>query len=101
MSDEKNRRVWEQEDAAADRDHPVARDQASPAGSQANEGEGNRTATRAYNRKAKAFAENGPVEQQAQKAKADLNGPAGEELREAELVGRSHSHGEDPAVKSS
>jgi len=68
---------------------------------QANEGEGNRTATRAYNRKAKQFAETGPVERQARKAKADLDGPEGEALREAELVGKSHSHGEDPAVKRS
>jgi hypothetical protein len=67
--------------------------------SQANEGEGNRTATRAYNRKAKQFAETGPVERQARKAKADLDGPQGAELREAERIGKSHSHGEDPAVK--
>jgi hypothetical protein len=66
---------------------------------QANEGEGNRTATRAYNRRAKQFAETGPVERQARKAKADFDGPQGAELREAERVGKSHSHGEDPAVK--
>jgi len=69
------------------------------ASGQANEGEGNRTATRAYNRKARQFAEAGPVERQAERAVADLDGPAADELREAELVGRSHSHGEDPAVK--
>jgi hypothetical protein len=66
---------------------------------QANEGEGNRTAAKAYNRKAKEFAESGQVEGKAKAAKADLDGPKGEELRKAEAAGRRRSKGEDPAVK--
>lgn len=108
---EKAYRLWEMEGYPKGRhlDHWVqaenevggsAQDETA-ASAQANEGEGNRTATRAYNRKAKQFAEAGPVERQARKAKADLDGPRGKELREAEQVGKSHSHGEDPAVKRS
>jgi hypothetical protein len=106
---ERAHRLWEEEGQPAGRDvdHWVRAEREvndpgqEPTGSstQENEGEGNRTATRAYNSKAKAFAERGPVEQQARKAKADLDGPAGPELREAELIGKSHSHGEDPEVK--
>jgi hypothetical protein len=70
----------------------------SEAERQVNEGEGSRTAARAYNRKAKDFAEKGPVEQQARKAKADLEGPKGEELRKAEAKGRSRARGEDPKI---
>jgi hypothetical protein len=108
---EKAYRLWEMEGQPQGRelDHWVRAESEvggpsqdeSGASTQANEGEGNRTATRAYNRKAKQFAETGPVESQARKAKADLDGPLGKELREAELVGKSHSHGEDPAVKRS
>ena len=100
---ERAHRLWEQEGqpTGRDLDHWVQAEREETQSTQANEGEGNRTATRAYNRKAKEFAETGPVESQARKAKADLEGPAAPELREAELVGRSHSHGEDPAVKGS
>ncbi|HEV2675617.1 MAG TPA: DUF2934 domain-containing protein [Aliidongia sp.] len=110
MSDERAKqikdkayRLWEQEGqpAGRDLDHWVQAEREIDQPTQANEGEGNRTATRAYNRKAKQFAETGPVESQAQKAKADLDGPEAQKLREAELVGKSHSHGEDPAVKGS
>lgn len=100
---ERAHRLWEQEGqpAGRDLDHWVQAEREENQPTQANEGEGNRTATRAYNRKAKKFAETGPVESQARKAKADLDGPAARELREAELIGKSHSHGEDPAVKGS
>jgi len=106
---EKAYRLWEMEGQpkGRDLDHWVQAENemggtAQPetaASAQANEGEGNRTATRAYNRKAKQFAETGPVERQARKAKADVDGPQGKELREAEMIGKSHSHSEDPAVK--
>jgi hypothetical protein len=113
MSDERHQkisekayRLWETEGQpqGRDLDHWVRaeREADEATGStQANEGEGNRTATRAYNRKARQFAETGPVEAQARKAKADLDGPEGAELREAELVGKRHSHGEDPAIRRS
>ena len=68
---------------------------------QVNEGEGNRTAARAYNRKTKEFAEKGPVEKQAKKAKADLAGPEGEALKKAEAKGRSKARGEDPRISRS
>ena len=98
---EKAYRLWEKEGqpAGRDLDHWVEAEREVDGSTQTNEGEGNRTATRAYNRKTKQFAETGPVERQARKAKADLDGPKGAELREAEAIGKSHSHGEDPAVK--
>ncbi len=68
---------------------------------QDNEGEGNRTAARAYNSKAKEFAEKGPVEKAAKKAKADLSGPEGESLKKAEAKGRSKARGEDPQISRS
>jgi hypothetical protein len=100
---EKAYRLWEMEGQPQGREleHWVQAETEVGGSGQANEGEGNRTATRAYNRKAKQFAETGPVDAQARKAKADLDGPEGKALREAELVGKSHSHGEDPAVKRS
>jgi len=110
MSDERHRkiserayRLWETEGQPAGRDleHWVRaeREEADADPSQANEGEGNRTAARAYNRKAKQFAATGPVKAQARKAAADLDGPEAGALREAELVGKRHARGEDPAVK--
>ncbi|MEI9987227.1 MAG: DUF2934 domain-containing protein [Aliidongia sp.] len=76
-------RLWEQEGQPPDRalDHWVEAEK------QVNEGEGNRTAAKAYNKKTKAFAESGPVEKQARKAKADLAGPKGESLRKARRPG--------------
>jgi hypothetical protein len=111
MADERNRRIsehayrlWEQEGQPADRalDHWVEaeRQLGDSEASGPNQGEGNRTAARAYNRKAKAFAESGKVERQARKAKADLDGPEGAALREAEAVGRSHSRDTATKIKS-
>jgi Protein of unknown function (DUF2934) len=112
MSDDRNRqisdhayRLWEKEGQPSDRalDHWVEAERQIGAAetSGPNEGEGNRTAARAYNRKTKAFAESGKVERQARQAKADLDGPEGDALREAEAVGRSHSHDGPPKAKSS
>jgi hypothetical protein len=101
-------RLWQEEGEPSERalDHWVraerqAGENSPQPGAQANEGEGNRTVARADNRKTKAFAETGQVEKQAKAAKADLDGPKGGELREAEAIGRSHSHGEDPKVSGS
>jgi hypothetical protein len=90
-------RLWEKEGQP----HHRALDHWVEAEKQVNEGEGNRTAAKAYNKKTKAFAESGPVEKQARKAKSDLAGPKAESLRKAEATGRSRSRGEDPAIKSS
>lgn len=64
-----------------------------------NQGEGNRGAAEAYNQGAKQFAKSGRVEEQAQKARRDLEGPQGDELRRAEQEGKSHAKGEDPALR--
>jgi len=65
----------------------------------ANEGEGNRTAAREFNREQQAFAQSGPVEQKAREAKTALAGPEGKSLKKAERAGRKRSRGEDPDVK--
>lgn len=66
---------------------------------QKNEGEGNRTAARAYDRDQKRFAEEGKVDEAARDAARAVDGPEGEKLREAEKAGKSHAKGEDPALK--
>ncbi len=66
---------------------------------QKNEGEGNRTAARAYNKGVQDFEKTGQVEEKAREAAEAVDGPEGEELRKAEDVGKSHSHGEDPQLK--
>ena len=67
--------------------------------SQANEGEGNRTAAKAYNKGVQDFEKTGQVEKKAREAADALDGPEAAELRKAEEVGKSHSHGEDPALR--
>lgn len=64
-----------------------------------NQGEGNRGAARAYNEDTKEFAQSGRVREQAQKARDDLEGPRGDELRQAEKEGRSRAREEDPALR--
>ncbi len=66
---------------------------------QANEGEGNRTAARAYNAEQHKFAESGKVEEKAREAKKAIDGAEGAELRKAEDEGKRHSHGEDPQLR--
>ncbi len=65
---------------------------------QRNEGEGNRTAARVYNRATKEFARSGKVEEQAKRAEQAIEGPQKVELERAEQAGKSKSRGEDPAV---
>jgi hypothetical protein len=66
---------------------------------QPNEGEGNRTAAKAYNRDTQRFVESGRVEAKAREAQQAVDGPEGDALKRAEAEGRRHSHGEDPALK--
>ena len=66
---------------------------------QRNEGEGNKTAAREYNRETTEFAKSGQVEGKAREAKQALEGREGEELRKAEREGQSHAHGEDKLLK--
>ena len=67
--------------------------------SQANEGEGNRTAARAYNKGVQDFEKTGQVDKKAREAADALSGPDAKDMKKAEEVGKSHSHGEDPALK--
>lgn len=66
---------------------------------QRNEGEGNKTAARRYNKAQKEFAEKGQVDQKAREAEKALEGDEGRELERAEAEGKRHSHGEDPALQ--
>ena len=65
---------------------------------QRNEGEGNRTAARVYNRATKEFTRSGKVEEQAKRAAQAIEGPQRADLERAEQAGKSKSRGEDPAV---
>jgi cation transport regulator ChaB len=65
-----------------------------------NEGEGNHSAAKQYNDAQKRFAESGKVEPAAKDAARAVDGPEGRELRDAELLGKRHAHGEDPQVKN-
>ena len=64
---------------------------------QRNEGEGNKTAAREYNQAQRQFAESGKVDEKAREAEKSLDSEK-QELDRAEAVGKSHSHGEDPAL---
>jgi len=64
-----------------------------------NEGEGNRTAAKEYNKKTQHFVENEDVESKAENAREDLeqDGQAG--LDDAEKLGKSKAREFDPQVK--
>jgi hypothetical protein len=53
-----------------------------------NEGEGNKTADRAYRKGTEAFIKSGRVDKQAHKAAEAVDGDEGKALREAEEKGR-------------
>ena len=72
-----------------------AKDQA---GAWPNEGEGSRTAAKAYNQGVRDFEKTGQVDKKAREAAEALDGPEGAALRKAEEEGKRHSHGEDPAL---
>jgi len=65
---------------------------------QKNEGEGNRTAARAYNAATQKFAKSGRVQEQAEAAKKAVNSAQKVELEQAERVGKSKARGEDRVV---
>ena len=65
---------------------------------QKNEGEGNRTAARAYNEATKRFTQSGRVEESGKAAKKAVEGPEKAELERAEKVGKSKLRKEGPAV---
>lgn len=53
-----------------------------------NEGEGNRTAARHYNKDTRDFVESGKVEKSAEKARRAVESDDGEELKRAEQQGK-------------
>ncbi|MGD1877588.1 MAG: hypothetical protein ACFB13_08825 [Kiloniellaceae bacterium] len=55
---------------------------------QKNEGEGNRTAARRYNKDTKEFIDSGAVEDSAKKAREAVDGSEGDALKRAEEEGR-------------
>jgi hypothetical protein len=63
-----------------------------------NQGEGDRESARRYNQNAEKFAHSGDVDQAAEKAKTDLEGPEGDKLREAEQQGKKRIAEEDPQL---
>ena len=63
-----------------------------------NEGEGSRSAAAAYDHSQTDFARRGDVTGQANAAKKAMDGSQREEMQKAERTGKSHSHGEDPAL---
>ncbi len=65
---------------------------------QRNEGEGNKTAAKQYNKGATAHAQSGKSEKAAKDAARALDTPEGAALREAEIKGKSAAKGEDPKL---
>jgi hypothetical protein len=75
-----------------------AEDELKQAPRDKNEGEGNKSAANVFDRNQSDFARHGDVAGQANAAKSAREGAEREELEEAEEIGKSHSHGEDPAL---
>lgn len=59
-----------------------------------NEGEGSKTAARTYNQAAEEFTRSGKVAAAAQRAREDVDGPRGQELRAAEERGKQPARGQ-------
>lgn len=68
-------------------------------GAQQNQGDGNRTAARRYDRKSTDFAKSGRAKDQPEAAESAREGAEWKELGEAEKVGRSTAKDEDHEVK--
>jgi hypothetical protein len=77
----------------------MTRQRDRPGSDQKNEGEGNKTAARHYNEAQRRFVKSGKVDEKAREAERALQGAERGEIERAELVGKSHAHGEDPAIK--
>lgn len=76
---------------------PILQNMETIMANQKNEGEGNKTAARHYNKDQQAFVKSGQVQQAAHEAEQALDGAEGNELREAEEKGRAKSKGENAA----
>jgi hypothetical protein len=66
---------------------------------QGNEGEGNRTAAREYNKAQQDFVRSGAVEEKAREAEEAVEGKEGKALERAEAEGKRHIAEEDPQIK--
>lgn len=64
-----------------------------------NQGDGDKISAEKYNKGASEFAKSGRVGAAARDAKKVLEGKERKELIGAEVMGKSHAHGEDPQVK--
>jgi len=65
---------------------------------QRNEGEGNKTAAKEYNKGATEHAQSGKSDKAAKDAVRAMDTPEGTTLREAEIKGKSAAKGEDPKL---
>lgn len=65
---------------------------------QRNEGEGNKTAAKEYNKAATEHAKSGRSEKAAQDAARAIDTSEGTTMREAEIKGKSAAKGEDPKL---
>jgi len=63
-----------------------------------NEGEGNKTAARAFYMAQRSFVQSGEVEEKAREAERALDGPEGQALEKAAAISKSHRTGVDPEV---
>lgn len=64
----------------------------------ANQGEGDYRAARDYDEHVRQTEERGDIDKKAREAEKAIAGKEGDELRRAEEIGKSHSHGEDPQL---
>ena len=64
-----------------------------------NEGKGNKTAAGEYNKAQRRFVRSGKVKERPDAAEEALDSAERSEIEHAELVGKSHAAGEDPALK--
>ena len=65
---------------------------------QRNEGEGNKTAAKEYNKAATEHAKSGRSEKAAEEAARAIDTSEGTAMREAEIKGKSAAKGEDPKL---
>ncbi|MBI1179832.1 MAG: hypothetical protein GC201_04690 [Alphaproteobacteria bacterium] len=64
-----------------------------------NQGEGDKESARKYNQETEDYAKSGKAEKAAKDAEKAVEGKERDALLEAERVGKSHSHGEDPKLR--
>ncbi|HUK59693.1 MAG TPA: hypothetical protein VLV50_10725 [Stellaceae bacterium] len=78
---------------------PKAKKPPTKATPQRNEGEGNRTAARRYDKAQQEFVKRGKVEEKARESERAVERDERKELERAEQEGRRHIAEEDPEVE--